>query len=32
VVKLGDKLKVRVLGVDLERRRISLSARREARK
>jgi uncharacterized protein len=27
VVKVGDKLKVRVLEVDLERRRISLSAR-----
>ena len=28
VVKLGDRLEVRVLAVDLERRRISLSARR----
>jgi len=27
VVKVGDRLKVRVLEVDLERRRISLSAR-----
>jgi uncharacterized protein len=30
VVKVGDKLKVRVLSVDLERRRISLSARSSA--
>ncbi|MCA9696486.1 MAG: S1 RNA-binding domain-containing protein, partial [Myxococcales bacterium] len=28
VVKVGDKLKVRVLSVDLERRRIALSAKR----
>jgi uncharacterized protein len=27
VVRVGQKLKVRVLGVDLERRRISLSSR-----
>ncbi|MBR6802807.1 MAG: RNA-binding transcriptional accessory protein [Kiritimatiellae bacterium] len=31
VVKAGDKLKVRVLEVDLKRRRISLSARSEAK-
>ena len=30
VVKVGDKLNVRVLEVDLERKRISLSARRDA--
>jgi uncharacterized protein len=30
IVKLGDKLQVRVLKVDLERRRISLTARRGA--
>ena len=30
VVKLGDKLQVRVLNVDLERRRISLTARHGA--
>ncbi len=29
VVKVGDKIKVRVLGVDLDRKRISLSARSE---
>jgi uncharacterized protein len=32
VVKVGDKLEVRVLDVDLERRRISLSARSEERR
>ena len=31
VVKVGDKLKVRVLDVDLQRKRISLSARSEER-
>ncbi len=31
VVKVGDKLKVRVLEVDLGRKRIALSARRDAR-
>jgi uncharacterized protein len=30
VVKVGDKLKVRVLEVDLQRRRIALSARKGA--
>jgi uncharacterized protein len=30
VTKVGDKLNVRVLSVDIERRRIALSARREA--
>ena len=30
VVKVGDKIRVRVLEVDLERRRISLSARKQA--
>ncbi|MCB9574295.1 MAG: RNA-binding transcriptional accessory protein [Kofleriaceae bacterium] len=29
VVKVGDKIKVRVISVDLERRRIALTARRE---
>jgi uncharacterized protein len=31
VVKLGDKLQVRVLSVDLERRRIAVSARKATR-
>ena len=31
VAKVGDRLKVRVLAVDLERRRISLSARSRPR-
>jgi len=32
VVKAGDRIEVRVLAVDLERRRISLSARSRPRR